>query len=102
MRWRDQANWVVPDRRTHEAVITDELAQAVRLLTQTRRGPGLVCSRESTVPYALRGMLYCAVCGRRMQGAVRGGKRTTRFLYRCELGKSRSVPVDLTDHPRTV
>ena len=102
MRWRDQANWVIPDRRTHEAVITDELAQAVRLRTQARRGPGLVCSRESMVPYALRGMLYCAVCGRRMQGAARGGKRTTRILYRCELGKSRSVPVELIDHPRTV
>ncbi|BBY35324.1 serine recombinase [Mycolicibacter minnesotensis] len=102
MRWRDQANWVVPDRRTHEALISDELAQAVRLRTQTRRGPGLVCSRESTVPYALRGILFCAVCGRRMQGAARGGKQATRILYRCELGKSRSVPVDLTDHPRTV
>lgn len=102
MRWRDQAAWVVPDRRTHEALITDELAQAVRLRTKTRRGPGLVCSRESTVPYALRGILFCAVCGRRMQGAARGGKQTTRILYRCELGKSRSVPIDLTDHPRTV
>lgn len=102
MRWRDQATWVVPDRRTHEALISDELAQVVRLRTQTRRGPGLVCSRESTVPYALRGILFCAVCGRRMQGAARCGKQATRILYRCELGKSRSVPVDLTDHPRTV
>lgn len=102
MRRRDQSNWVVPDRRTHEALITDELAQAVRLRTRARRGPGLVCGRESTVPYALRGILFCAVCGRRMQGAARGGKQATRILYRCELGKSRSVPVDLTDHPRTV
>ena len=37
-----------------------------------------------------------------MQGAARVGKRTTRILYRCELGKSRSVPADLSDHPRTV
>ncbi|GFG99427.1 hypothetical protein MTIM_53060 [Mycobacterium timonense] len=37
-----------------------------------------------------------------MQGAARAGKRTTRILYRCELGKSRSVPADLSDHPRTV
>ncbi|WP_078058699.1 recombinase family protein [Mycolicibacter icosiumassiliensis] len=102
MRRRERANWVVPDRRTHEALITDELAQAVRLRTRARRGPGLVCSRESTVPYALRGVLFCAVCGRRMQGAARGGKQATRILYRCELGKTRSVPVDLTDHPRTV
>ncbi|PQM48154.1 hypothetical protein C1Y40_01617 [Mycobacterium talmoniae] len=102
MRWRDEADWIAPDRRTHEALIPDELVQAVRLRTQARRGPGLVCSRESIVPYALRGLLFCAACGRRMQGAARVGKRTTRILYRCELGKSRSVPVDLSDHPRTV
>ncbi|WP_280828276.1 recombinase family protein [Mycobacterium sp. OTB74] len=102
MRWRDESDWIAPDRRTHEALIPDELAQAVRLRTQARRGPGLVCSRESTMPYALRGLLFCAACGRRMQGAARVGKRTTRILYRCELGKSRSVPTDLRDHPRTV
>lgn len=102
MRWRDQSDWIAPDRRTHEALVTDDLAQAVRLRVEARRGPGLVCSRESTVPYALRGLLFCAACGRRMQGAARVGKRTTRILYRCELGKSRSVPIDLSDHPRTV
>ncbi|MGH3967313.1 MAG: recombinase family protein, partial [Mycobacterium sp.] len=102
MRWRDESDWIAPDRRTHEALVPDDLAQAVRLRTQAWRGPGLVCSRESAVPYALRGLLFCAACGRRMQGAARVGKRTTRILYRCELGKSRSVPTDLSDHPRTV
>jgi site-specific DNA recombinase len=102
MRWRDQADWIAPDRRTHEALIPDELAQAVRLRTVARRPPNFACSRESNMPYALRGLLFCAVCGRRMQGAARVGKQTTRILYRCELGKSRSVPADLSDHPRTV
>lgn len=48
---------------------------AVRLRTLARRGPGLVCSRESTVPYASRGLLFCAACGRRMQGAARVGSK---------------------------
>ena len=30
MRWRDQADWIAPDRRTHEALISHDLAQAVR------------------------------------------------------------------------
>ena len=47
-------------------------------------------------------MLFCAACGRRTQGAARVGKRTTRILYRRELGRSSSVPTELTDHPRTV
>lgn len=102
MRWRDQAEWIAPERRTHEALISDDLAQAVRLRAQARRGPDLVCKRETTAPYVLRGLLYCAACGRRMQGAVRVGKQTTRILYRCELGKARSTPVELADHPRTV
>nr|WP_231982176.1 recombinase family protein [Mycobacterium sp. E2327] len=74
MRWRDQTDWIAPDRRTHEALIPDELAQAVRLRTQARRGPDLVCSRESTLPYALRGLLFCAACGR---DAGRGARRET-------------------------
>lgn len=102
MRWRDEVDWITPDCRTHEALITDELARAVRLRTHARGGPSLIRGRESASPYALRGLLFCAVCGRRMQGAARTGKRITRILYRCELGKSRSVPVELSDHPRTV
>ncbi|WP_074332299.1 recombinase family protein [Mycobacteroides abscessus] len=102
MRWRNQADWIAPDRRTHEALIPDDLAQAVRLRTRAQRGPNQVCNRESATPYALRGLLYCAACGRRMQGAARVGKQTTRILYRCELGKARSTPVELADHPRTV
>jgi site-specific DNA recombinase len=102
MRWRDQAEWITQARRTHEALVTNDLADAVRLRMQARRGPDLICSRESSTPYALRGMLYCGACGRRMQGAGRVEKRATRILYRCELGKSRSVPAELADHPPTV
>lgn len=102
MRWRQQGDWIAPGRRTHEALVDDDLGQAVRLRTRARRGPGVVCSRDLTMPYALRGLLYCAACGRRMQGAARVGKQSTRILYRCELGKARSVPADLGDHPRTV
>ena len=101
-RWRDQAEWITPARRTHEALVTDDLADAVRLRMQARRGPDLVCSRGSSTPYALRGMLYCGACGRWMQGAARVGKRATRILNRCEVGKSRSVPAELADHPPTV
>ena len=102
MRWRDTGDWIAPNGPTHEALVSDELAEAARLRTRARRGPSLVSTRESIVPYALRGLLFCAACGRRMQGAARNGKRKSRILYRCELGKSRSMPIDLRDHPRTV
>lgn len=74
-----------------------------RLFVFGRRHGVVPVSCAARCPYALRGLLFCAGCGRRMQGGgARVGKRTTRIPYRCELGESRSVPVDVRDHPRTV
>jgi site-specific DNA recombinase len=101
MRWRDQTDWIAPDRRTHEALIPDDLAQAVRLRTQARRVP------VSSAAENRRCRMRCVGCcsAPHVDGGCRAppvGKRTTRILYRCELGRSRSVPTDLSDHPRTV
>ncbi|RFZ62493.1 hypothetical protein DE4576_05222 [Mycobacterium marinum] len=63
-----RTDWIAPDRRTHEALIPDELGQDVRLRTQARRGPGLpqridgaLCAARAAV---LRGV-WTADAGRR-------------------------------------
>ncbi|GFG99463.1 hypothetical protein MTIM_53420 [Mycobacterium timonense] len=61
MRWRDEADWIAPGR-THEALIRDEPAQAVRL-RMGAAGPGLVAA-ESQQCCCTRGLLFCAACGR--------------------------------------
>jgi DNA invertase Pin-like site-specific DNA recombinase len=99
MRWRDRESWVVPlGGQTHEALVADDVFDAA----QKRLSGGPTRSRstkprESLHPYPLRGLLFC-VCGTRMQGSFRAPHRT---LYRCELGKMRSIPAELADHPRT-
>jgi site-specific DNA recombinase len=102
MRWRRQDDWVQPAHRSHEAIVSDELAAAVKRRIDCRRGPNRIAPRESLHAYSLRGMLFCSNCGRKMQGAARVGKTSTRILYRCEIGKARSVARELADHPATV
>ena len=67
MRWRDPADWVRTDRQTHAALVPDDLHAIVKgMLTSPK--PGQRKLRASEHPYCLRGVLYCAPCGRRMQG----------------------------------
>ena len=99
MRWRERESWVVPlGGRTHEAIVTDAVFEAAQ--KRLSGGPARSRStkpRESRRAYPLRGLLFCE-CGTRMQGSFRAPNRT---LYRCELGKMRSIPTELADHPRT-
>ena len=48
-------------------------------------------------PYVLRGLLYCCVCTRRMEGGWNNG----RPHYRCKFPTEYAV-ADKIDHPRTV
>jgi len=56
-------------------------------------------------PYVLRGVLFCAHCGRRMDGAWRKSSAdgsTGRTLYRCSLRATRSLTPNLADHPKSI
>lgn len=68
-RWNDQDNWIWSDQPAHEAIIepaTFERAQARRLARNISAERG---TRRTPRPYSLRGILYCGICGRRMQGS---------------------------------
>ncbi len=99
MRWRDRDSWVIPvGGPTHEALVSDDVfAAAQKRLSGGPTRSRSTKPRESLHAYPLRGLLFCA-CGTRMQGSFRAPSRT---LYRCELGKMRSIPAELADHPKT-
>ena len=102
MRWRPHEQWIEASSSTVKAIVNevDVAAVAERFGGTARRTK----QRDAVHPYLLRGVLYCGICGRRMQGSARrarSGHGHTRVLYRCELGKTRSIPVDM-DHPPTV
>lgn len=103
MRWRDVDSWITPAGRTHEPLVSDELAALVagRIATRT---PGRPKPRVSRHPYSLRGMIFCARCGSKLQGSYRPSKGDSdgRVLYRCEIRRGRALPAHLGDHPATV
>ncbi len=56
MRWRDVDTWITPAGRTHEPLVSDELAALVAGQIATRT-PGRPKPRVSRHPYSLRGMI---------------------------------------------
>jgi site-specific DNA recombinase len=104
LRWRKETDWIRPDRRTHPQIVPDDLFNTIRGLLASD-APGEPKTRVSTHPYGLRGVLFCAHCGRRMQGAWRTNRddnSTGRILYRCTLRSTRSLVPQLADHPQSL
>ena len=104
MRWRDPSEWVVAAERTHEPLITPEVASLVAGRMAVPNPGGQRRPRVSTHPYCLRGLLCCSRCGARMQGSWRPGRTegAGRLLYRCEIKHRRALPPELADHPSTL
>lgn len=69
MRWNDQDQWIYSDDPAHPATIDQETFRRAEELVTARRGPpGEHKPHRSRHDYVLRGLLYCGICKRRMQG----------------------------------
>lgn len=102
LRWKPEDQWIEAERTTVEAIIDPEVSAAVSC--RFGSAPRRTRRRDSAHPYLLRGLLYCGVCGRKLQGSARPSRvagRPPRILYRCEFPAHRSLPSD-QQHPPTV
>jgi site-specific DNA recombinase len=90
MRWNAPEKWIWSPEPTHEPLVERTEWQRV----QSARTSEPRARRRQDTQYLLRGRVRCAICGRRMTGAVRG---TDRRYYRCELRRSR--PGANLEHP---
>lgn len=105
MRWRKESDWIRSAMRTHEALISDDLFEQVRGRLASKTQPSERKPRESRHPYVLRGVLFCAHCGRRMEGAWRKNRddgSSGRTMYRCALRNTRSLTADMEEHPQSI
>jgi hypothetical protein len=103
LRWRPEEEWVRPDQRTHEALVSDDVYLAARgRLASGERGSRK--PRTSVHAYPLRGILYCSICGRRMEGTWHATKDGVdgRALYRCAVRRHRALIDDFPNHPSTL
>lgn len=97
MRWNERDSWVWSTHVTHEALVTVETFERAQQIIAAG-GRGRV--RELTrVPhaYALRGLVFCGVCQRRMQGQWNHG----HARYRCRFPEEYAL-ANKVAHPLNV
>jgi len=69
LRWNDQDKWVWSDKVVHPPIIDRGDWEQVQVLLHGRASdPARHKPHRSQHPYALRGCVWCGLCGRRMQG----------------------------------
>ncbi|MPZ28024.1 MAG: recombinase family protein [Micromonosporaceae bacterium] len=101
MRWNPADQWTVSNEIVHSPLVdqgTFDTAQA--LLTRRGRGrrPGQEYRRERTLhAYILRGLVYCALCNRKMQGQ----RSHDENYYRCRYAEEYAL-ANKFDHPRNI
>ena len=98
MRWNDQDQWIFSEQVVHPPIIDDEtFRQAQQLLAAKNARQVTRRPRSSPRPYVLRGLLFCGICTRRMQGSWNNDQAYYRCTYPYEYARTNDI-----DHPRVV
>jgi site-specific DNA recombinase len=97
MRWNDRASWVWSERAAQPALIDSATFERAQALRQGRAANAQRAARPSPRPYALRGLLFCGICQRRMQGSWNNQAIYYRCMFLAEYAASRKI-----SHPRAV
>lgn len=96
LRWNDRADWVWSTEEAHPPLVSVEIfTRAQQQAGAGAHRPAERKPRATPRTYLLRGLVYCGLCGRKMQGQYNHG----RAHYRCKVGLD--YPVD-GDHPKSV
>ena len=87
-RWASEDRWYRSEGPSHEALVTPDLLEAVQERFRVRLPSDEVrATQESHGTYPLQGLACCDICGQRLQGELRRGRR----YYRCPTtGSARS------------
>lgn len=107
---RASSERIVRSRRpAHPAIVSVAQFTEVQLLRRSRAAGGLDSRRKlergakaTKWPYALKGMVRCALCGRRMEGTPRRSKNESRTYYRCAARSIAPGSAVLSSHPKNV
>ncbi|WP_206061002.1 recombinase family protein [Nonomuraea basaltis] len=98
LRWNNPEDWIWSEQPVHEALVDEKTFGDVQALLAT---PGTRQEgrkpRQTPRPYIFRGLIFCGVCERRMQGSWNNGKPHYRCVFPREYAQANSV-----EHPRSV
>jgi DNA invertase Pin-like site-specific DNA recombinase len=97
LRWNEQSEWVWSEQVTHEAIVSPECFEKVRVQMTAASRPHSSKRHHTARTYVLSGLVHCAICGHRMQGNANHGENH----YRCRFPRD-FAPAPGMDHPLTV
>ncbi|MBK5307781.1 MAG: recombinase family protein [Frankiaceae bacterium] len=98
MRWNTKDDWIWSQGVVHQPLVEDEVFQQVQALFAARgRTPTERKNRPAVRPYALRGLMTCGLCGRKMESLWANERAHYRCRYPREYAASRAL-----DHPKNV
>jgi len=98
MRWNEADKWIYSNEIVHPPIIDDQRFQQAQQLLAAKNARHVV-RRPRTSPraYVLRGVLFCGICNRRMQGTWNNGQPYYRCTFPSEYAHTNQI-----HHPRTV
>lgn len=96
--WVEKGDWIWSTELAHEPIIDSETFDRAQQHAEAgAHRPAERKPRRSPRPYLLRGLIYCGLCGRKMQGNWNNG----RSHYRCRMTSDYALTDEL-DHPKAV
>ena len=99
MRWNSEADWIWSPHVVHAPLISVAIYQQTRqLIASGQRQTATRRPRATPRAYALRSLLFCGLCDRRMQGTWNNG----RAHYRCAAPSQYAAGTKLNNHPKAV
>jgi site-specific DNA recombinase len=98
LRWNDSGKWLWSDKIVHPPIVDRETFDRVQVMVSGRAtNPATHKPHRSRHPYALRGCVWCGLCGRRMQGHWVHGDP----YYRCRFASEYAL-ANRVEHPLSV
>lgn len=99
MRWNGRDQWLVSKDVVHEPLVDqadfDRVQQTLTRRARTATAPKR--AHRSRHPYVFKSLVFCGVCGRKMQGQHSHGVA----YYRCRFPQEYAL-ANKVDHPRNV
>ena len=93
----EQGKWIWSREPVHEPLIGTEVFEQVQALQRAKGSASERSPRRTPRGYALRGIMRCGICGRKMQGSWNNGKPHYRCTFLAEYAAKNKV-----DHPASV
>ena len=95
--WNNPDKWIWSEQPAHESLIDDETFARAQVLRIARGSADERSPRRTSRAYALRGLLRCGFCGRKMQGSWNNGKPHYRCTFLSQYAARNKI-----EHPASV